>query len=346
MLNSLIKLILIFTVLALGGCASTRSTAKIESVALKVEGVTFYFSESTPDALYVQASGSGHTKDDAIKQALLAAVQQALGVLVVSELTISDDRVLKNISLGYATGMVKSYDVQFCRMNQRVFCMVNAMVTPAGIKNTIVANSKNMKVDGNSLYGQFVTQREAIIQRRKVTEYYFSKIRTAGLVATIRSVEVLPNPSVLAQVKILYSIGWNHQYRNELINYLKQIEKDTGGDIIRRKRNYSEFLMIESIYNQNDSYVSIMWASKPGYFSSNEAIIVSNDPEFSPMIIRYLYGQNLEIQVSPFNFCDSFQTNESILIYGSRKEQWRELTLEMNPEYLKNVQNISVKMGC
>jgi hypothetical protein len=269
-----------------------------------------------------------------------------LGVLVVSELTVRDDRVLKNISLGYASGMVKTYAVQSCQIDQRVVCTVNAIVTPAGIKNTIVAHSKKMNVDGNSLYGQFVTQRETIIQRRKVTEYYFSKIRTAGLVATIRTVEVLPNPSELALVKIRYSIAWNHKYRDELIKYIKQIEKDTGGDKVRNLYylSYSN-RNIKFIY-EDTQYSTISWANESGYFFVNEAFIVSNDPEFSPMIFKYLRSQKIEIMIEPFGICDDFHADENLLIYASRRDQWREITLQMNPDFLKNVNSVSVKMGC
>ena len=49
----------------------------------------------------------------------MAAVQEGIGVLVVSDVTIQNNSILKNIAITYASGVVTSYKVKNCISSAR-----------------------------------------------------------------------------------------------------------------------------------------------------------------------------------------------------------------------------------
>jgi hypothetical protein len=155
-----------------------------------------------PDELFATGTGTGSSREEAVKNALLAAVQQTMGVLVVSETTVQNDRLLRDIYAGYSSGIVKSFKVAGCSdVYYRVSCTVNAITKPWGIRETIFATGRAVRIDGQNLYGQYLTHREVLLQRRKLMDYYLSRIRTVGLVPTIRSVSIVPSACV-SQTKL------------------------------------------------------------------------------------------------------------------------------------------------
>ena len=42
---------------------------------------------------------------------MIAAVQEAIGVLVVSDVTVQDEKILRNIAIMYSEGVVNKYKV-------------------------------------------------------------------------------------------------------------------------------------------------------------------------------------------------------------------------------------------
>ena len=94
----MIRLVVLLVLLLVGsGCAVINHPA-VTATSYVVQGIRFYFSTFVPTEIVVVSTGTGETREKAIDNALIAAVQEALGVLVVSEVTIKDDQVLKAIS--------------------------------------------------------------------------------------------------------------------------------------------------------------------------------------------------------------------------------------------------------
>jgi len=340
-----ISLVLVFLALILGGCVS-RKPAKQQETAVSVGSLNFYFSKNLPSEMYVRATGSGESREEAIRNALNAAIQQSMGVLVVSDLTVSGDRLLQDLSASYSSGVVKSYQVRGCAGDGRVTCSIDAMTSPWAIRDSIFASSNRVRLDGESLYGQFITQKESIIQRKKLTEYYLSRINTVGLVPTIRSVDIPPSAGEDAIVRIRYSLSWNKNFRKELINFLKLLEKDTGGDVMRRNPNFSEQMLWSSVFHHDNRDVYLRWGPRRGKFINDELVIRTHDPQFAKIFTAYLYGNDVQVSLEPLGLCDRFRPEDGLLLYATNKDQWRELELKVPTELLRNIKEFSLSTNC
>jgi len=304
------------------------------------------FPSSLPNEFFVRSIGTGFTREDAIKNALLSAVQQTMGVLVVSELTVANDQVLRDIFAGYSSGTVKSFNVLACSNGYRISCTVDAITKPWAIRETIFASGRAVRIDGQSLYGQYLTQREVLLQRRKLMDYYLSRIRTIGLVPTIHSISIVPSASENALIRLEFSIAWNSQFRNELIGFLRQLEKDTGGDRIRRVRGYGDLIMNQQVYDQNFSNI-IMYLGPPqrSRWITNEVVIRSPDRGLYEIVHQNLY-KPIAFGIEPFGLCDEIKPDEQILRYAVPRAEVYEMTFWVQPQFLANVDNMSMTMGC
>mgnify|MGYP000394294103 CR=1 FL=1 len=344
--TSRILLIGLFCCFALmSGCgSSTKQTRTSET--LSVDGVRLLFPSTLPDELYATGTGTGSSREEAVKNALLSAVQQTMGVLVVSETTVQNDRLLRDIYAGYSSGIVKSFKVAGCSdIYYRVSCTVTAITKPWAIRETIFATGRAVRVDGQNLYGQYLTQREVLLQRRKLMDYYLSRIRTVGLVPTIQSVGVVPTASENAVVKIQFSVAWNQQFREELIDFLKRLEEDTGGDSIRWLPNYRDILLREGVFRQNYSNLIVSWGPRSGRWFADEVVIHSPDPGLREIVTEYLYGP-IPFSIEPFNLCNEIDPDMSILHFARRRPEAYDLTISVQPQFLASVDNISIAMGC
>ena len=100
-------LVCTLSIILLSSCATVQ-TAPVSPVSLVLQGVRFYFSSSIPSEIPVEAVGTGPTREKAIDNALIAAVQQAIGVLVVSDVTVESNKVVRDIAINYASGESKN----------------------------------------------------------------------------------------------------------------------------------------------------------------------------------------------------------------------------------------------
>jgi len=333
----------LFLVFLLHGCAS-KVESQTTPYAVVVRGLSFYFSDTTPNQVTLVATGTGSTQEDATRSALVSAVGQAMGVLLISEVTVLDNQLISELAGTYSSGVVKSYKVKSCMGEIRMTCTIEATVTPWGIRNAMFSSSGAVAIDGNNLYGQYATQKESIIQRWKFLEYYFSKINLIGLVPIIRSVEVLPGASDNARLRIRYSIGWNANFREELINYLKKVEKDTKGDDLRLSLSGSEYRRSQAEMTPND--VVLEWGPQRGIFFNEQVIIRTHDQNFAKLLNFHAYQVPLKFRLAPYDFCDSFLPEFGVLNFSGSRDHWREVILNVTPESLKKIEKISVVGGC
>jgi hypothetical protein len=147
----------------------------------------------------------------------LSAVQQAVGVLVVSDVTVESNRVIRDFSANYSSGLVKEYKVKECKSTNRVECTITAIVSTSAFQQKLQSSTSATKIDGENLYGQYLTSRNALIQRYRVTEYFFSRIRTQGLRAKLIRFEVQPTAKTKVPIYVEYSIRFDPDYKKNLI---------------------------------------------------------------------------------------------------------------------------------
>jgi hypothetical protein len=308
------------------GClllASTTANAfgSIDYVSLIFQGIYFSASESVPKEMTVTSIGVGDTQDVAIQNSLNISVQKAIGVLIVSDQTVKDDRVVRNLVAQYSSGVVNSYEVKKCQ-GKPISCEVTAKVSPWKFMRKLEGDSQTMQVNGGDLLMRHQTAKNTLIQRYKLSEYYMSQIRQSGLDVTIRSVNVEPGIDNMVRLKLQYEVKWNKEFKNELIRFLEKLEKDT-------------------VNNDVNHQVYIQWGPT-GLFENRVRINTYNE-HFRNMMLYYIH-QPTYVQINELGICEDIQSEDVFTVdwYGVKKTK----TVLVAPEKLKGVNSLSARIGC
>jgi hypothetical protein len=311
------------------GCLLTASVSTANALAalsptdyisLLYNGIKFFASGSVPKELTVTAKGTGETQSIAIENALNTAVQNAIGVLIISEQTVSGDKVVRDLVAQYSSGVVNSYEVKKCD-GIPVSCEVVAKVSPLVFMRKLQGDSKTIQVNGNDLYMRHQTAKTALLQKEKITEYYMQQIRESGLEVVVKSVSVVPSTDTNVRLSINYEVKWNKQFKKEIINFLEKIERDTS--------------QLSSRYQ-----VYIQWA--PTGFKENRVYINSFNDNYRKMLIHYI-EQPTYVRYDDFGICEDIQSKNVFKI------DWlginRQTIIEVEPNRLKNLNKISMSIG-
>ena len=329
------RLVVLSAFLLVGSGCAVINHPTVTATSYVVQGVRFYFSTFVPSEIVVVSTGTGETREKAIDNALLAAVQEALGVLVVSEVTIRDDKVLKNIAILYSDGGVNSYKVGECKGDSRQSCEITAKVSATRLQKKFSSSGAVAEVDGKDMYGQYITSKNVIYQRKRLAEYYLSNIRKTGLDLKIDSIKVLPTTASSVPIEINYTVSWNREFKNNAITFFKNLQKETGGkfeSFLDRKESNYQFTLT---YGDSFSFIR------------NEHLYINTyDKAFYDMMRSYVHS-NIKVRVNPFGKCDSFEPQYLSGIFAMyQNEEKRKIVVTENPEILKQINKVSLSFGC
>ena len=293
----------------------------VDAVSLVISGIRFFHSESTPKEIVVIASGTGKTENEAVNNALINAVQKGIGVLIVSDQTVKNGEVVKNLAAMYSSGVVNSYDVKECKNNT---CTVVAKVSPWQFIRRLEGHEQTIKVNGKNLHAQALTAQHALVQRYILTDYYLSHIRQSGLDVFVREVKIVPSMSSDILIVIDYEVKWNKTFKNSIITYLQKLENDTNG--LREK----------------NEQVMVQWGP-----SDDRVFINTYDSKFRTLIVNYAQ-QPIYVGIGELNYCEKIDISKEVHDvfkidwYGLRKQK----TFSVNPLKLQNIDKISMSIGC
>ena len=309
------------------GCLLMASNSFVQAadasfaLSLAFKGINFMLRETVPEEITVTSTGIGDNQQSAIRNSLNISVQKAVGVLVISEQSVSNDKVIRNLSAEYSSGVVNSYEVKKCS-GKPVSCEVTAKVSPWKFMRKLQGESQTIQVNGDDLFMQHQTAKAAMLQRYKIANYYMSQIRQSGLDVIINSVNVEPNTGDLVKLSVEYEVKWNREFKKEIIRFLERLEKDT-------------------VNNDNNNQVYIQWNST-GFFE-NRVRINTYDQEFRRMMEYYIYKPTM-ISFNELGICEDAETKDVFTVdwYGVKRKK----TFLVDPEELKNVRSLSVSLGC
>jgi len=332
------------TMVALTGCAAAVKEP-IQAASLVVQGIQFVFSGSVPDRIPVSSVGTGETREEAVKNALLSAMQEGLGVLVAAETAVSGNTVTREFVAQYTSAIVQTYKVTDCKDGVRTQCSIDAVVTPWRFYEVLREGSTTTRVDGKSLYAQHLTQQHSLAQRKRLTEYFLSKIRSDGLEATLLEIRVEPSSTDEVLVYLKYRVRYKRDFWQELVSFLKRLERDTGGGPDWNGRRQ------EPKSSQDSRTVYIQWG--PTGLQENRVFIHTFDNSYYSMFRRYQIGIPVSVSIPELNFCDRVELGNS---HGSGffgdifQVDWyqfsREHTLRIQPQILERVNQVTLRMGC
>lgn len=293
-------------------------------ISIMYQGIKFVHTDAVPKELIVTSTGTGKTREEAIDKALLSGIQESIGVLVVSDETAENDRIVRNIVAQYSSGVVNKYEVKSCIGTNPITCTVTAKVSPWNFQRKLMGDSNAIKINGNDLQAQHMSARHVLIQRQKLTKYYLSQIQQSGLEVKIKEVKVLPSLSENATVSIDYEVRWVPEFKKSIISFLEKLEKDTDGQ------------------NTNNNQVYIQWAATG--FSENRVRINAYDDGFRRMMESYL-RQPVSIRINELGTCEQFDATGGVFgidWYGFRKQK----TVILTPEQLSKIDKITMSVGC
>ena len=315
------KKLLFVLCLLLAAKAYAQQVTPFQMASFVFQGVRFVMTQSVPAEIEVKGEGTGKTREEAVQNALIDAVQKGLGLLIVTDQTVNNDRVVRNMAAAYSSGVVNSYRVLSCSFNQ---CTVLAKVSPWKFRRKLEGDSSVLRVNGNDLHAQYATANASMIQRHKLTEYYFQRIRSSGLEVKIRELKIMPASNNRAEIYLDYEVAFNKEFKKDLIQFLEKLESDTNGR------------------NEENNRVYIQWGPT-GLFENRVFINAFNEATRS-MMLKYMH-EPIEIYFQELNVCERFNVTDSVFTidwYGFRKQK----TINMNPLLLQNINKITAKIGC
>ncbi len=332
MIRAISIAVLCFTLIA---CATVEK-APLSAASLVLQGVKFYFGNSIPSEIPVDSSGTGETREKAIQNALIAAVQEAIGVLIVSDVTVESNRIVRDIAATYSSGVVKSYKVKNCTSTDRIRCDISAVVSPFAFRQTLLASGSVTKVDGESLYGQYVTSKNAILQRYRLTEYFFSRIRTQGLQLRLVRFEVQPSTKNKVPIYIEYDIRFDPQFKRTIIELLEKLQQDTNGGVNKWTGEWRELPP-----GVDPMTVYIQWG--PTGLKGNRVWVNTFDRDYFQMMRLYQF-QEIPVIIKELNLCDAVSHDGIFTIDWYRLR--RSGIIEVDPEQLRGVKQLTLGVGC
>lgn len=300
---------------------SAQSFTPFDYVSLIFQGIYFSMSESVPEEITVTAKGVGETQAIAIETALNSAVQKAVGVLVISDQTVQNDRVIRNLVASYSSGVVNSYKIDTCQKDKVIHCTITAKVSPMKFMRKLQGDSQTIQVNGNDLLAKHQTAKNTLIQREKITNYYFSQIRQSGLDVLIREVKILPSDTEKVKLVVDYEVKWNAEYKKEILKFLERLEKDTKND--------------------GGQQIYIQWGPT-GLFNNRVHINVVND-RLRTSMLRMIHAPTF-VKINELNLCEDINHDNVFTIdwYGVKRQR----TIEVDPAKLRGIQTLSASIGC
>jgi hypothetical protein len=305
----------------MASATSVQSLSSIDYLALIFKGIYFTASESIPEEITVNAKGVGDTQPIAIQAAINVAVEKAIGVLVITDQTVSNDKVVRNLVAQYSSGVVNSYEVKKCE-GKPVSCEIVAKVSPWKFMRKLEGDSQTIQVNGNDLLAKHQSAKNALIQRYKMTQYYMSQIRQSGLDVQVRSVNIEPNMGNLVNLTIDYEVKWNKEFKKEIIRFLEKLEKDT-------------------VRNDANHQVYIQWG--PTGFFENRVRVNTYNENFRQMMLHYIH-QPIFVRIDELNICMNVKHDNVFTVdwYGVR----RQIAVEVEPHKFRNVNKLSMGISC
>jgi hypothetical protein len=334
-----LRFVIVLFIGTLTGCA-VISKNPIQATSIAIKGVEFAFSLAVPSEIPVESTGMGSTREIAIQNALISAVQEVMGVLVVSEVSVQNNKLLNDLAIAYSNGVVNKYSIKGCVVGERVSCTIHANVSTKNIKLSLAKNSSATEIDGRQIYSQYITNKNAITQRKKLLEYYFSRIEKFGLDLKIRSIETIPTDGSKVPIKITYSISWNDEFKTSFYNLLVRLQKESGAE------NYpSPPGLRGGNADAFDKHQDLRVSFGKTIFSTNDIYIKLKDYNLVKRLNQYIYPE-MTINYMPFNACEKISLPGSVFTISEKGGITKSQTIYVSPNLARNTRTISIKFGC
>jgi hypothetical protein len=154
-------------------------TASTDVLGGSIDFVSTAHAEDTGEVVTVEVDGIGATADDALKNALRMAVQEAVGTLVDEQTQVANDKLINDTVLSYSNGFIEHIDTLSAPAPDRALgglykCRIRAIVKRGDVAKKLEAIPMvSSEVAGEQMWAQALSKVQGVEDGRKLlTEFH------------------------------------------------------------------------------------------------------------------------------------------------------------------------------
>ena len=191
----------------------------------------------------IRATGVGSSFDEAKESAFKQAIENRIGVLVLSDREVQSYKLLKDEILTYSAGYVDDYTVISQNADKKWFVTLDVWVSSSKLTSRIISSKESDgKMNGKKASDSFTSFVKQKQQADRLTSKVLSGFPENAVIAKFIRTELKFDSNRNAQVLIFFETNWNKGYLDSLIELLSLIEdgKDSQNVIGQVHVNYRE----------------------------------------------------------------------------------------------------------
>ena len=179
---------------------------------------------ATDEVKTVESSGTGTDRNEALRQALRTAVEQAIGIFLKSKTVVENYELLSDRILSHSRGFVKTFEIISEGRQGGLYQMtVSADVVIKELENTLVEMKLfSREVEGETLFGKAFTK----IESRKSGAALYADLRqtliTKAIAVEFAEVEVQSVEGDSATIVVPFNLIWDQAFLIDLQEVLEQ----------------------------------------------------------------------------------------------------------------------------
>ena len=254
--------------------------------------------------LVVTATGAGVSEKDALDNALLHAVQMAVGTLIVSERSIENDALTEQLA-SYANGFVRSYRVIARNTDRNGLheIEITALVSSEQVFATFDrGTSVRVPADSSAIYAQMVTERIRLLEGDKLLDHVINQFPKSAfyveVISPLHLVEPLRDGDAIVGIKVRVNLNLDYYKNLSKAFYLTSLSRDSdkGSEIYgagemghgsrtdKYGKRYEEFFAPKKQLLQHWSSRNSIYDRESFYFDFDRALRMR-----SRFFLKYLY---------------------------------------------------------
>lgn len=219
------RVLLIALAILVAGCGTTDNSRQNRSAAIRSTGVGSSFEEA---------------KESAFKQ----AIENRIGVLVLSDREVQSYKLLKDEILTYSAGYVDDYTViSQDKSGRKWFVTVDVWVSSSKLTSRIISSKESDgKMNGKKASDSFTSYVKQKQQADRLTSKVLAGFPENAVVAKFDRTELKFDSNRNAQVLIYFETNWNRGYLDSLMELLSLIQdgRDSQNVVGQVRVHYKE----------------------------------------------------------------------------------------------------------
>ena len=174
----------------------------------------------------IRATGVGSSFDEAKESAFKQAIENRIGVLVLSDREVQSYKLLKDEILTYSAGYVDDYDViSQDKAGKKWFVTLDVWVSSSKLTSRIISSKESDgRMNGKKASDSFTSFVKQKQQADRLTSKVLSGFPENAVLVKFNRTELKFDSNRNAQVLIYFETSWNKGYLDSLIELLSLIE--------------------------------------------------------------------------------------------------------------------------